>query len=81
MKRKGGTKAPGHDVSFSVPPRPLGRVDISFVVRRRGRLFGELLISKGALVWLPYQKQYGYKLWWTQFPDVAVNRGRRGPGK
>ena len=71
----------GHQVTFSVPDRQLGKVDINFRVKRRGQLVGELLVSKGALVWFPYRKKHGFKVFWVQFGDLAVEHGRKGPGR
>jgi hypothetical protein len=75
------TSARGHNVTFSVPDRELGKVDINFRVKRRGRLFGELFISKGALVWFPYWKKHGSKLSWSKFAELAVKYGRKGRGR
>jgi hypothetical protein len=65
-----------HDVRFSVPHRPLGKVDVVFVIRRKGKKFGELRISKGALEWIPRnKKKYGTKFSWFQFDKLAATNG------
>ena len=56
-----------HDVTFSVPPRLLGKSDIEFVVREGGEKFGTLRISKGSLVWFPRNGVKGRKIGWGQF--------------
>jgi hypothetical protein len=36
-----------HDVRFTVPERPVGNVDIEFVVRRDGKKMGTLTTGSG----------------------------------
>ena len=67
-----------HDVKFTVPERPLGKADIEFEVKRDGKKFGTLKISKGSLVWVTADHTYGYKLSWTDFDDLARNHGKGG---
>lgn len=78
MKRR-KAKA-GHQVSFTIPHRPLGKADIRFRIAQSGRRFGELFISKGAVVWYPRSKQLGFKLSWSRFDDLVRKYGRRGRG-
>ncbi len=59
-----------HDVVFTVPWRSLGNADIRFRVKRANKKWGELLVSKGAIVWYPKGKQYGFKLSWAKFDQV-----------
>lgn len=70
-----------HQVTFTVPSRPLGLVNIEFFVKKREKTFGRLLVSKGALVWLPRSGQHGYKIFWSQFDRFAQKEGRKGPGR
>jgi hypothetical protein len=56
-----------HEVTFSVPPRILGKSDIEFVVKTDGDKFGTLRISKGALVWFPRNGVKGRKVSWPRF--------------
>lgn len=51
-----------HDVTFTVPDRPLGKNDVAFVVRQSGGKLGTLKVSKGALVWKPGMGKHSYKL-------------------
>jgi len=67
-----------HIVTFSIPERKLGKADIEFKIKSNGRAFGTLKISKGALVLVPLNKQYGYKLDWTEFNRLAQQHGREG---
>ncbi len=65
------------DVRLHVPSLPVGVADVSFVVRRNGRKFGELRISKGTVVWLRAGKTYGRKLRWDQIDQLAHQEGKR----
>jgi len=67
-----------HDVSFTIPERDLGKADIEFKVKRNGKAFGRLRISEGSLVWVPVNKQYGFKLRWTTFDEMAQRDGEQG---
>ncbi|TVQ61894.1 MAG: hypothetical protein EA379_05630 [Phycisphaerales bacterium] len=39
-----------HEVTVEIPPRPVAHKDIVFVVRKDGKRFGRLKVSKGAIV-------------------------------
>jgi len=67
-----------HSVNFTVPERPLGNADIEFSVRRDRAKFGKLRISKGAVVWIPANKRYGYKLGWRRLAALLESEGRKG---
>jgi hypothetical protein len=40
-----------HEVRFSLPERELGKADIEFKIKKDGKAFGTLQVSKGAIVW------------------------------
>ena len=42
-----------HDVAFTLPERPLGKVDIEFMVKKNGAVLGKLKVSKGTIDWVP----------------------------
>jgi hypothetical protein len=67
-----------HGVTFSLPERELGKADAEFSVKRDGKAFGCLRISNGSLVWVPKNKQYGYKLDWGSFAELAEKNGESG---
>ena len=67
-----------HKVTFSIPERQLGKADIEFKVKANGKALGTLRISKGAIVWVPLSKHYGYKVGWQDFNDLAIKYGRKG---
>ena len=60
-----------YEVKFNIPERPLGKADISFVVKNENGTLGTLLISVGSLVWFPSGTTYGHKMTWKQFADKA----------
>lgn len=66
-----------HKVKFSVPERELGKSDIEFSIRKDDRKFGTLKVSKGALVWVPRDHEYGYKVGWAKFDEFMTQEGRR----
>jgi hypothetical protein len=66
-----------HDVQFSIPPRDLGRADISFRVKRNGSVLGTLDISKGSVVWFPKDASYGHKVGWGDLDALMREHGAR----
>jgi len=56
-----------HDVSFNIPKRDLGNADIEFFVKRAGKMFGKLAVSKGSIVWFQKDKELGHKANWEDF--------------
>jgi hypothetical protein len=70
-----------HDVTFTIPWRDLGKADVEFLVKKNGKAFGKLEISKGAVVWFPKGPTYGYKMAWTKFAELMKSEGTRGPEK
>ena len=68
-----------HQVTFLLPERRLGKSDIEIKVRRNGLLLGRVLVSKGAVEWVPRQKQHKYKASWTKFSQLLEDYGRKIP--
>lgn len=66
-----------HDVSFSVPNRPLGRSDVQFDVWADDEKLGTLAVSMGAVVWYPSGNSYGHKVSWAKFDELMQENGRR----
>ena len=60
-----------HQVTFTVPERPLERKDIEFDVRKDEAMLGTLKVSRGGIVWRPRDSTYGYFLSWTKFDQVV----------
>jgi hypothetical protein len=70
-----------HDVKFLIPERNLGRADIEFHVRKSGKKFGTLKVSKGSIVWVPKDNTYGYKVGWDKFDTNMQRDGKREKGR
>jgi hypothetical protein len=68
-----------HGVNFNVPSRPLSFADIIFTVQEDDEKFGELRISKGAIVWFPRNKQIGYRMSWKKLDLLFQEAGNRRP--
>jgi hypothetical protein len=68
---------PKHRVTMEIPPREIKRADVSFSVRRDGKLFGTLEISNGAIVWFPANTIYGRKMGWERFHELMESEARR----
>ena len=66
-----------HNVSFTLPERNLGKADAVFTVRQDGYMLGTLLVSKGAIVWVPSGHEFGHKMSWSVFDSVMQANGRR----
>lgn len=65
-----------HDVRFSIPERELGKADIEFIIKKDGKRFGTLRISKGSVVWIPKDKTYGHKSGWIKFDEFMQKQAR-----
>lgn len=65
-----------HDVRFSIPERELGKADIEFKIKKDGKLFGMLRVSKGSIVWFPKDKSYGHKTGWDKFDQFMQSQAR-----
>lgn len=66
------------EVSFIVPERPLGKVDIEFFVSDETGKIGELRVSKGAVVWKPANGKKGYKIGWRRLGELLEQHGKFG---
>ena len=63
-----------HNVKFSIPEKDLGRADVEFRISHGGAKVGTLKISKGALVWVPKDHTYGFKIGWKDFDALMRER-------
>lgn len=59
-----------HEVTFQVPERVLGKSDIQFRVKVDGEVFGELRVSKGAIVWYRKGSTSGRRMPWGDLDEV-----------
>ncbi len=65
-----------HEVTFTVPQRPLGKADVEFDIKRDGEALGRLKVSNGTIVWVPKNKTYGFKLGWGKFDELMQEHGK-----
>jgi len=68
-----------HEVSLNISqPVPIGNVDIEIAVRRDGKAFGKVKISKGTIDWMPANKsKTAYYLDWAEFAKFMAETGHR----
>jgi hypothetical protein len=66
-----------HDVKFTLPERPLGKVDIDFMVEKDGDVLGKLKISHGAVEWIPKHGRTRRRLSWTRLADLFEEHGKK----
>ncbi len=66
-----------YKVTFTLPDRELGKADIEFKVKKGGKMFGKLLVSKGSIVWRSKNEQRGKKLNWNRFDELMEDQHRR----
>jgi hypothetical protein len=59
-----------HTLHFELPSVELGKVDAKFHVKKDGKQFGTITISKGALEWYPHKAKKPHKLNWNQFDKM-----------
>jgi hypothetical protein len=59
-----------HDVDFIVPQRPLGKVDIEFIITKDGAQLGKIKISKGGIDYYPKNAKKPISKTWTQLDTL-----------
>lgn len=66
-----------HEVSLKIgSPIPVGKVDVEIPVRRNGRAFGKVKISRGSIDWMPANKsKTAYWLDWAEFARFMAENG------
>ncbi len=66
-----------HEVLVTLPERKIGKADVNFTVKRDSYMLGTLLVSKGAIVWVPSGHEFGRKMSWSAFNSVMQESGKR----
>jgi hypothetical protein len=59
-----------HTLFFELPEVELGKTDAKFRIKKDGKLFGTITISKGDLEWYPARAKSPYKLSWAAFDKI-----------
>ncbi len=68
-----------HSVEFRTPELDVPKVDLFFRVKRNGRAYGRLRISKGGVEWMQRDdKKKAFHMSWERVDEVFVERGRKG---
>jgi hypothetical protein len=60
-----------HNIFFELPSVELGKVDAKFHIKKDGKQFGTITISKGDLEWYPYKAKKPYKISWTALDKLV----------
>lgn len=77
-ERNGGQMATRYLTRLVVVPKfVVGLADFEFEVRRNGRAYGMLAISKGALVWRSSPDKTERRIDWQRLNDIALDEGVR----
>ena len=64
-------------VSLEVPHMEVKTKDVTFYVYEDGEKFGELRLSRGAVVWRGRNDKDGRKMRWRKFDRLMQERARR----
>ena len=59
-----------HTVSLELPSVELTKVDAVIQVKKDGKQFGKITISKGNLEWYPSKFKKPYKVSWTDLDKI-----------
>jgi hypothetical protein len=70
-----------HYVTVATPSLALTKANVTFKIERDGELVGRLLVSYGAVVWKPANKQMGFRAVWSKFDDAMRAYGTKTHGK
>ncbi len=62
-----------HDVTFTLPERPLGKADIDFGVNRDGEFLGTFKLSKGGVDWRPKGGKKPNPISWGRLAKLIEN--------
>ncbi len=59
-----------HNIYFELPSLELGKVDAKIHIKKDGKQFGTITISKGDLEWYPFKAKKPLKISWTAFDKL-----------
>lgn len=68
-----------HEITFTLPEVPLGKVDAEFTIKKDGQIVGTLKVSRGTIDWTPkdHAHENPYQISWINFDKLMRNKGRR----
>jgi hypothetical protein len=64
-------------VNLKVPHLEVASKDVTFYVYEEGEKFGELRVSRGAIVWRGRKDKDGRKMRWRKFDQLMQEQARR----
>ena len=59
-----------HTIFFELTSVELGKVDSKIHIKKDGKQFGTITISKGDLEWYPSKAKKPYKIGWTTLDKI-----------
>lgn len=63
---------PSHDISISIPAKPIKNVDVTIVIKSGSRKLGTLRVSKGSLDWVPGGASKAHRISWEDAAKLLV---------
>jgi hypothetical protein len=64
---------PSHDISISIPAKPIKNVDVTIVIKSGSRKLGTLRVSKGSLDWVSGGAQKAHRIRWEDAAKLLLN--------
>ena len=69
------------DVQVVLNGLHLERNTAEFQIKTDGKRVGTLRVGTGSLVWVPYDRTYGYRVSWPEFDEIVKAFGDREQSK
>jgi hypothetical protein len=68
-----------HEIMFTLPNQPLGKVDAQFTIKKDGQVLGTLKISKGTIDWTPRDHAHDnpFRMSWSKFDGIMRDQSRK----
>jgi hypothetical protein len=68
---------PRHDIEMEIPPKIVLNSDVRFTVHSDDKKLGELLVSKGSIVWIPGHSPQPIHVQWERFDELMRDERER----
>jgi hypothetical protein len=62
-----------HNVTLTLPERPLGKVDAEFAIKKYDVVLGTLKLSQGGAEWFGKHAKKGKKISWSTLAQLIEN--------
>ncbi len=68
-----------HEITFTLPEQPLGKVDAQFIIKKDGQTLGTLKVSRGTIDWTPkdHAHENPFQIGWATFDKIMREKGKR----